>query len=111
MENCFRCGLPEDDQRHNNKQPPKGGWHPFRGQDYLDGLEDALLFIREENLPHDWVANGITIATAIPFAEKKCTVCGAINWGGKEEGVCFSNHYAEEGIIAAHNRRAFRGTK
>lgn len=106
FKNCIRCGLPESDPVHNRQNPPSGGWHPFRDQDYLDGLEDALLFAREKNQPHQWVRNGITIVTAEPFDEKYCSVCGAVNWGGKEDGVCFGNRQAEIGIIAAHNRRA-----
>lgn len=104
--NCLRCGLSKSHQRHDRRNPPPGGWHLFVGIDYLNGLEDALLFAREKNQPHQWVANGIIIATADPFEEKYCSVCGAINWGGDEGGVCFGNPFAERGIIAAHNRRA-----
>jgi hypothetical protein len=75
-------------------------------QDYFDGLEDALLFAREKNQPHQWKENGVMIDAAEPFSEKYCIVCGAINWGGSEDGICFGNHWAELGIIAAHNRRA-----
>jgi hypothetical protein len=107
FENCLRCGLPESHPRHDRQHPPPEGWHSFRGQDYLDGLEDALLFAREKNQPHQWVETGWTIATYLPFSEKYCAVCGAINWGGGEEGVCFGNSFAENGIVAAHNRRAF----
>lgn len=107
-ENCLRCGLPQTDQKHDSKNPPPEGWHPFRGQDYLDGLEDALLFARENNQSHQWVRNGITIDTAVQFDEKYCSVCGAINWGGIEEGICFGNHHAEMAINAAHNRRAVK---
>ena len=105
-ENCLRCGLPESHQKHDRKSPPPEGWHPFRGLDYLDALEDALLFVREKQQSHRWVGTGITIDTAESFDEKHCEICGAINWGGKEDGVCFGRHEAELGIIAAHNRRA-----
>lgn len=105
---CLRCGLPESDPKHNRKNPPAEGWHPFRGQDYLDGLEDALLFVREQKQPHRWVKTGITIDTVDSFSEKQCEVCGAINWGGAEDGICFGNYFAELGIIESHNRRAFR---
>lgn len=108
FDGCLRCGLPESDQKHNSRNPPPEGWHPFRGQDYLDALEDALLFVREKNQPHQWIENGVMIATTAPFPEKHCAVCGAINWGGKEDGVCFGNDIAELGIIAAHNRRAIK---
>ena len=107
-ERCLRCGLPEDDQKHNNRKPPPEGWHPFRGQDYLDAIEDALLFVREKNQPHQWAETGIIIDTYPSFPEKVCEICGAINWGGKEDGVCFGNHSAEIAIVAAHNRRAYR---
>lgn len=107
-QDCLRCGLPESHPRHHPEQNPPEGWHPFRGQDYLDGIEDALLFAREKNQPHQWRDRGIIIDTNPPFAEKNCTVCGAINWGGKEDGVCFGNRAAEQALIAAHNRRAFR---
>lgn len=107
MENCLRCGLLESNARHHSEQKPPEGWHPFRGQAYLDGLEDALLFVRETNQPHEWQENGITIDTADPFSEKRCKVCGTINWGGAEGRVCFGNYAGELGIIAAHNRRAF----
>lgn len=105
-ETCLRCGLPESNQKHDRTNPPADGWHPFRGQDYLDALEDALLFVREKKQQHQWVKSGRTVATATPFDGKYCAVCGAINWGGKEDGICFGNGQAEEGIIAAHNRRA-----
>lgn len=105
-EACLRCGLPEADQKHDKKHPPPEGWHPFRGQGYLDALEDALLFVHEHKQPHQWADTGIVIATASEFHEKYCSVCGAINWGGKEDGICFGNHDAELGVIAAHNRRA-----
>lgn len=84
------------------------GWHPFRSVAYLDALEDALLFVRENNQPHQWVESGVTIDTAEPFDEKHCAVCAAVNWGGNDDGVCFGNHNAELGIIAAHNRRVFK---
>lgn len=104
--NCLRCGLPESDQKHDRKHPPPEGWHLYRGQDYLDALEDALLFTREHNQQHQWEENGIIIDTADSFSEKYCTVCGAVNWGGKEDGICFGSNQAELAIIAAHNRRA-----
>jgi len=105
---CLRCGLPESHAKHDRIHPTPEGWHPFRGQDYLDALEDALLFAREQNQPHQWVRTGVTITTEPTFSEKRCAVCGAVNWGGKESGVCFGNQQAELGIIAAHNRRAHR---
>jgi hypothetical protein len=108
MENCLRCGLPESHQRHHPERRPPEGWHPFRDQSYLDGLEDALLFAREKNQPHQWRRTGIIIDTQPSFAEKRCTVCEGINWGGKEDGVCLGSRVAEQGIIAAHNRRASR---
>ena len=37
---------------------------------------------------HDWRPNGITIDTIPPFPEKVCARCGAINWGGNEDGEC-----------------------
>ncbi len=105
---CLRCGLPETDKNHKYATcDPKVGWHPFRVQAYLDSLEDALLFARENKQPHQWQENGITIDTFEPFHEKYCTVCGAINWGGIEDGICFGNNYAELALVAAHNRRAF----
>lgn len=103
---CLRCGLPESDQSHDRTNHPQGGWHPFLGKNYLEGLEDALLFAREEHQPHQWVENGVVIATDPSFPEKRCAVCGATNWGGKEDGICFGNLQAELAIIAAHNRRA-----
>lgn len=105
---CLRCGLPKEHQRHDNKNIPPEGWHPFRGQDYLDGIEDALLFVREKSQPHEWTETGRTISVYPSFPEKVCRVCKAINWGGKEGGVCFGNHKAETAIVAAHNRRAFK---
>lgn len=74
-------------------------------QEYINALEDALLFAREENQLHQWNETGIIILTNPSFPEKRCKICGAINWGGKEDGVCFGNISAEQGIIAAHNRR------
>ena len=106
MKNCLRCGLPESDPKHDRTNPPAGGWHPFRGQDYLDGLEDALLFVREKKQLHQWEETGMVIPVGEPFLEKHCKVCGAINWGGNEDGICFGNNQAEAGVIAAHNRRA-----
>lgn len=106
-ENCLRCGLSKDDPKHNKDNPPKEGWHPFRGQDYLDGLEDALLFVRDNKQQHQWIATGMVIDTLPSFDEKYCAICGATNWGGKEDGICFGNFQAELGIIAAKNRRAF----
>lgn len=103
MENCLRCGLPEDSEKHNNRAM---GWHPFRGQEYLNGLEDALLFAREAEQEHQWEETGIQVDTIASFPEKRCSVCGCINWGGEEGGICFGNNFAEQGIIAAHNRRA-----
>jgi len=107
-ENCLRCGLPESNQKHDSSNRHPEGWHSFRGQDYLDGLEDALLFVRKNKQQHQWVRDGVVIATLPPFEQKHCEVCGAINWGGMEDGICFGNRQAELGIIAAHNRRAFR---
>lgn len=107
LENCLRCGLPEDNQKHNSRNPPPEGWHSFHGQAYLDALEDALLFIRERNQKHEWLSTGIIIDTVDSFSEKSCKVCGAINWGGKEDGICFGNSHAELAVIVAHNRRAF----
>lgn len=109
FENCIRCGLPQDAPKHDPRHPDtsKHGWHVFRGQDYLDGLEDALLYLRENaTQQHQWEDSGIVIDTAEPFLEKYCTICGTKNWGGKEDGVCFGSQYAEMGINAAHNRRA-----
>lgn len=103
---CIRCGKPKSDQSHDSIKPPKGGWHPFRGQDYIDGLEDALLYVRENNRQHEWEGSDITIDTVEPFEEKYCKVCGVINWGGNEGGICFGNSKAEIGIIGARNRRA-----
>lgn len=105
-DHCLRCGLPEANPRHNRRNPPPEGWHSFRGLDYLDGLEDALLFAREHEALHQWDETGFTIDTAEPFMEKTCLICGAVNWGGHEDGICFGNKHAELGIIAAHNRRA-----
>lgn len=107
-EPCLRCGLPESHQKHDRRNPPPEGWHMFRGQDYLDALEDALLFARENNQPHQWVETGVVFAVNPPFAEKRCVVCGAINRGRKDDGICFGNHDAELGIIEAHNRRAVK---
>lgn len=109
QEPCLRCGLPQDHQSHNASKPPPEGWHPFRGQAYLDALEDAILFVDEHNAPHQREGTGITITTYPSFPEKRCTICGAINWGGHEEGVCFGNRQAELAKIAAHNRRAVKG--
>ncbi len=106
-ENCLRCGLPESNQKHNRQKPPPEGWHLFLGQDYLDKIEDALLFAREKNQPHKWVETGWTVGAFPEFQEKRCEVCGAVNWGGKEDGVCFGNYAAELAITAAHNRRAY----
>lgn len=106
MKNCLRCGLPESHPRHDRNNPPSEGWHCFRGLEYLDALEDALLFAREKNQPHQWHSTGIVISTVLSFREKRCAVCGAINWGGKESGVCFGNLTAEAALTAAHNRRA-----
>ena len=75
-------------------------------EEYLEALEDALLFVRENKRLHQWELNGKIIPVREPFAEKCCTICGAINWGGKEDGICFGNHHAEIAVIAAHNRRA-----
>jgi hypothetical protein len=75
---------------------------------YLEALEDAILFVRENEARHEWEDTGITIDTYPSFPEKKCRVCGAINWGGKENGVCFGNQEAEKAINTAHNRRAFK---
>jgi hypothetical protein len=107
QDNCLRCGLPENHAKHHPERKHPKGWHPFRGQAYLDGLEDALLFARENNQPHGWNGTGVIIDTNPSFPEKRCKTCGAVNWGGKEDGVCFGNWNAELGIIAAHNRRAF----
>jgi hypothetical protein len=103
---CLRCGFPESHQKHNRKSPPPEGWHPFRGQDYLNALEDALLFVRENNQPHQWEETGVTIDIYPSFDEMCCKICGAINWGGHNDGVCFGNREAESAITAAHNRRA-----
>lgn len=105
-ENCLRCGLSESDQKHDRKNPPTEGWHVFRGQEYLDGLEEALLFVREKKQLHQWVETGWVIDTIESFNQKYCSVCGATNWGGKEDSICFGNKHAESAIIAAHNRRA-----
>lgn len=110
-ENCLRCGLPQSHQRHNAKNPPPEGWHSFRGQAYLDGLEDALLFVREHKQQHQWVGSGIMVAVVDSFEQKHCKVCGAINWGGAEDGICFGNNHAEAGIIEAHNRRVVQSWK
>jgi hypothetical protein len=109
-DNCLRCGLPEEHQRHDRRNPPPEGWHLFHGQDYLDGVEDALLFAREKKQHHKWEETGVTIDAFDGFDEKFCKVCGAINWGGAEDGICFGNRYAETAIVQAHNRRAFKLT-
>lgn len=109
--NCVRCGQPETHQNHNAKNPPSEGWHTFRGQDYIDSLEDALLFARESNQRHQWVETNIIIDVYPPFALMECSVCGKRGRGDKDE-ICFGSHGAEMGIMAAHNRRAFaRRTK
>jgi hypothetical protein len=105
FDGCLRCGLPAGDQSHNKRQPPPQGWHSFRGQRYLDGLEDGLLFVREKKQRHVWAQTGITIDTIPSFEEQYCTVCGGINWGGKEDAICFGNKDAESAVVAAHNRR------
>ena len=58
---CLRCGELETHSDHKCEKPDGtyGGWHPFRGQNYLDGLEDALLYAREENKPHNWKFTGV----------------------------------------------------
>lgn len=109
-ERCIRCGLPRSHQRHDRKNPPKEGWHVFLGQDYLNGLEDALLFAHEHNQKHQWVESGITIDTYPPFSEKHCKICGAINWGGKEDTICFGNSYAPQALVAASNRRSVKNS-
>lgn len=101
---CLRCGLQKDDKKHDTTN--REGWHTFRDQKYLDDLEDALLFIREKQQPHTWEETGITIDTYPEFSEKVCSICGGINWGGKEDSICFGNENAEHAIWAAHNRRA-----
>lgn len=109
MENkeiCVRCFRPMDDQHHSARNFPADGWHPFRGQSYIDTIEDALLFAREVNQPHKWCATGVIIDVCDSFPEKLCTVCGAINWGGKETGICFGYVLAERAVIAAHNRKS-----
>jgi hypothetical protein len=103
---CLRCGFTEDHQQHNSTNPPPEGWHPFRGMDYLDALEDALLFVREKKAPHQWERDGIIVGGYPGFEQKHCMVCGGINWGGKEDGICFGKHEAENAVVAAHNRRA-----
>lgn len=75
---------------------------------YIHILEDALLFAREKNQPHQWRDTGVTITTAEPFKEKRCVVCGAINWGGVENDVCFGDNRVELAITKANNRRAAR---
>jgi hypothetical protein len=100
--------MPESDQGHDRRNPPVGGWHPFRGQSYLDALEDALLFVREKKQPHQWEGTGVTIDVIDSFPEMRCRVCGGINWGGENDGICFGNRDAELAIIQAHNRRASR---
>lgn len=108
FDGCLRCGLPEDHQRHHPEQKPPQGWHPFRGQTYLDEIEDALLFVREHPSAHDWRRTGLTICTSPSFSEQRCRRCGGINWGGKNDGICLGLNSAEAAVTAAHNRRAFR---
>jgi hypothetical protein len=105
---CVRCGLPENERHHKCETSLPEGWHPFLDQSYIDGLEDALLFAREINKPHQWKSTGVTIDINPSFAEKVCMVCGEINWGGKETGVCFGNSVAASALNAARNRRAAR---
>ena len=104
IESCIRCGLPSDHESHHSSNT--NGWHPFRDQSYVDALEDALLFIRERNQPHQWRETGAIIDISPSFPEKRCRVCGAVNWGGEESGVCFGDRNAELAIVEAHNRRA-----
>lgn len=106
MRLCLRCGITEDNPVHNRRLHPPEGWHRFCGIEYLEALEDALLFVREKAQAHEWKLTGIVINTYPDFSEKCCVVCGAINWGGKEDGICFGNHEGELAINAAHNRRA-----
>lgn len=106
FDNCLRCGLPQSHESHVSTPAPKYGWHPFHGQEYLDALEDALLFVREKNQLHTWKSTGIIIDTAPSFPEKVCVVCGEINWGGMEGGICFGIHKAVIALNRAHNRRA-----
>lgn len=108
LSTCLKCGMPVDHESHNRSKPPPYGWHLFLSIDYLEGLEDALLFVREEKAAHQWKRTGITITTNPPFPEKRCAVCGGINWGGREDGICCGNRFAETAITAAHNRRAGR---
>lgn len=37
---------------------------------------------------HSWKHTGKLITTYPGFDEMRCTVCGAINWGGKLDGDC-----------------------
>lgn len=105
---CLRCGLSETSQKHDRRNPPPEGWHVFRGQSYLDALEDALLFVQERSSPHTWQENGMTVLTNPTFPEKVCTACGLINWGGNEGGICGGNASVPGAQVAAHNRRAVK---
>lgn len=100
--------MPESDIHHDSSQRTPEGWHNFQGLNYLEGLEDALQFVREENKKHEWVKTGVYVTTLPGFPEMKCKVCGAINWGNKNDGICLGNNHAEIGLIRAHNRRAGR---
>ncbi len=105
---CLRCGQIEAHQCHDRRNPPEEGWHIFRGQSYLDDLEDALLFAQEHPTPHIWRENGMIVLTNPGFPEKSCEACGTINWGGNEGGICGGNVSVPSAQVAAHNRRAYR---
>ena len=101
---CLRCGLDQAHQRHDHHNAE--GWHLFRGQSYLDDLEDALLFVQEHPTPHSWRENGVIVLTNPTFPEKVCEACGIHNWGGNEGGMCGGNRSVPSAQVGAHNRRA-----
>lgn len=111
-ERCIYCGEIEYHQNHDRRHPKYvyENVHEFRSLAYVEALEDALMFVRENKAAHTWEYTGITVDVGESFPEKYCTVCGGINWGGKEDGICFGNNLAERAVIEAHNRRAGRLT-
>lgn len=76
-------------------------------KEYIEALEDALLFIQEKRLSHQWGTTDITISSFETLRQKYCIVCGVINYYGENlDNICFGSPEANNAAIAAYNRRA-----
>lgn len=53
-----------------------------------EALTKALGNGKERENSHSWELTGMIPVTFPAFPEKRCKVCGVINWGAREGSIC-----------------------